>query len=39
MGDLNAKFGGTEEKECVIGPYGLGFRNYRGDLLAARQII
>ena len=22
MGDLNAKVGGTEDKECGIGPYG-----------------
>lgn len=35
MGDLNAKVGEGEDKECGIGPYGLGARNERGDMLAA----
>ena len=35
MGDLNAKVGEGEDKECGIGPYGLGTRNERGDMLAA----
>ena len=34
MGDLNAKVGGKEDKECGIGPFGLGDRNDRGDMLA-----
>ena len=35
MGDLNAKVGEGEDKECGIGPYGLGKRNERGDMLAS----
>ena len=34
MGDFNAKVGEGEDKECGIGPYGLGIRNDRGDMLA-----
>ena len=34
MGDLNAKVGDKEDKECGIGPFGLGSRNGRGDMLA-----
>ena len=33
MGDLNAKLGG-EREEDVVGPFGLGHRNVRGDRLA-----
>ena len=35
MGDFNAKIGEGEDRECGIGPYGLGERNERGDLLAS----
>jgi len=35
MGDLNAKVGKGEDKECGIGPHGLGNRNDRGDKLAS----
>ena len=34
MGDLNAKVGEQEDRDCGIGPYGLGKRNERGDMLA-----
>ena len=34
MGDFNAKVGEGEDLECGIGPYGLGERNDRGDMLA-----
>ena len=34
MGDFNAKVGEGEDPECGIGPYGLGERNERGDMLA-----
>ena len=34
MGDFNAKIGEGEDSECGIGPYGLGKRNDRGDMLA-----
>ena len=30
----NAKVRKGEDKECSIGPYGLGIRNGRGDMLA-----
>lgn len=35
MGDLNAKVGEGEDRVCGIGPYGLGERNERGDMLAS----
>ena len=35
MGDFNAKVGEIEDSESGIGPYGLGTRNDRGDMLAA----
>ena len=35
MGDFNAKLGEGKEPESGIGPYGLGERNERGDLLAS----
>ena len=35
MGDFNAKIGQGEDKECGIGPHGLGERNERGDMLAS----
>ena len=35
MGDFNAKVGEGEDHESGIGPYGLGERNDRGDMLAA----
>ena len=34
MGDFNAKIGEGEDRQCGIGPHGLGERNERGDLLA-----
>ncbi|GFR71873.1 craniofacial development protein 2-like [Elysia marginata] len=34
MGDMNAKVGEGEDRECGIGPFGLGIRNERGDMLA-----
>ena len=34
MGDLNAKIGEGADSACGIGPYGLGIRNERGDMLA-----
>ena len=34
MGDWNAKIGKSVHKSVNIGPYGLGDRNERGDLLA-----
>ena len=35
MGDFNAKVGEGKNKEFGVGPYGLGERNERGDMLAA----
>ena len=35
MGDFNANMGEEEDKECDIGPYDLGVRNDRGDILAS----
>ncbi|GFR91327.1 endonuclease-reverse transcriptase [Elysia marginata] len=31
---MNAKVGEGEDRECGIGPFGLGIRNERGDMLA-----
>ena len=33
MGDWNAKIGKSVRKSDNIGPYGLGDRNERGDLM------
>ena len=33
MGDFNAKVGQGQQKECGLGPHGLGTRNERGEQL------
>ena len=34
MGDFNAKIGKRKQNEsCIMGPYGIGERNERGDRL------
>ena len=35
MGDFNAKIGEGEDIDCGVGPFGLGVRNERGDMLAS----
>ena len=35
LGDFNAKVGEGEDIDCGIGPFGLGVRNDRGDMLAS----